>query len=257
MKLCLVGCGRWGKSYLKTIENIDSLSINWIVLRKSIPKIEKNYNFVYDLDKLLKVENVDGVIIATPQKTHFELAKICIKYHVPVLIEKPFTETYEESKILHEEFKKNKLISVVGYQQLFSKKHNLLKTRIANMGKIKNVYSIALSNGPFRKDISVIRDWGSHEVALALDLFEDMPESIKIEKNDKNYDNFYKGLYNLQIKFSHKRQFNSFFGNQSKIKKKEVIVEYDDGLIFQDNLSQFGNVSVDETVLGEYLAELF
>ena len=51
MKLCLVGCGRWGKSYLKTIENIDSLSINWIVLRKSKPKIENNYNFVYDLKR--------------------------------------------------------------------------------------------------------------------------------------------------------------------------------------------------------------
>jgi len=48
----------------------------------------------------------------------------------------------------------------------------------------------------------------------------------------------------LQMQFSGKRYFNSFFGNQSSIKKQELIVEYDQGLIFQDKLSQYGNVTI-------------
>jgi len=244
MNLCLVGCGRWGKSYLNTIEKIDSINVNWIVIRKTIPKIDSNYKIVYDLDKLLKEQHVDGVIIAAPPKAHFELAKICIKYHVPLLIEKPFTTSYQESKILHEEFKKNRLICVVGYQHLLSKKYNLIKKNTKNAGKIKNIYSIAISEGPFRKDVSVVRDWGSHEVALALDLFEEIPKLIEIKKVKKNYTNIYKGLFNLQMQFSGKRYFNSFFGNQSSIKKQELIVEYDQGLIFQDKLSQYGNVTI-------------
>lgn len=244
MNLCLVGCGRWGKSYLNTIEKIDSINVNWIVIRKTIPKIDSNYKIVYDLDKLLKEQHVDGVIIAAPPKAHFELAKICIKYHVPLLIEKPFTTSYQESKILHEEFKKNRLICVVGYQNLLSKKYNLLKKNTKNAGKIKNIYSIAISEGPFRKDVSVVRDWGSHEVALALDLFKEIPKLIEIKKVKKNYTNIYKGLFNLQMQFSGKRYFNSFFGNQSSIKKQELIVEYDQGLIFQDKLSQYGNVTI-------------
>lgn len=244
MKLCLVGCGRWGKAYLKTIENINSMSINWIVLRKSIPEIKENYNLVFDLDKLLKKEKIDGVIIVTPPETHFKLAKICLKHQVPVLIEKPFTESFEQSRLLKDEFDKYKLTCVVGFQQLFCKKYKLLKKKIPIFGEIKNIHSISISNGPFRKNVSVIRDWGSHEVALAIDLFEDFPKSIKIRKSNENFTNRYKGLYNLQMQFSGKRQFNSFFGNQSEIKKKQLIIEYDDGLIFQDNLNQSGNVII-------------
>ena len=65
--------------------------------------------------------------IVTPPETHFELAKICIKHRTPILIEKPFTQSYKESRLLSEELNKHKLICMVGYQHLFSKKHQLLK----------------------------------------------------------------------------------------------------------------------------------
>ena len=244
MKLCLVGCGRWGKAYLKTIENMSFLSINWIVLKNSRPELVGNYNFVYDLDKLLKKENVEGVIIVSPPETHFELAKICIKHSVPVLIEKPFTKSYEQSKYLRHEFNKNRLICMVGYQHLFSKKHKLLKKQNPKIGEIKNINSIAISDGPFRENVSVIRDWGSHEVASAIDLFDDFPKSIIIQKFDQTFTNLYKGLYNLKMQFSNNRQFRSIFGNQSPIKKKQLIVEYDNGFVYQDNLNNSGNIVI-------------
>ena len=244
MKLCLVGCGRWGKIYLKTIQKMNSINVDWVVLRKSIPEIDGNYNYTYDLDKLLQDKKIDGALIVTPPKTHFKLAKICIKHRVPVLIEKPFTTSYKQSKLLNKEFNKHKLLCMVGYQHLFSEKHKMSKKETLKRGSIKNINSITISNGPLRKDISVVRDWGSHEVAIALDLFEEFPKTMKIKKIKNNFTNNYKGLFSLQMKFSNKRQFNSIFGNQSIIKKNQLIIEYDDGLIFQDNLDQSGNVVI-------------
>lgn len=244
MKLCMVGCGRWGKAYLNTIKKMDSISVDCIVLRKSTPDIDESYNFFYDLDKLLDERDIDGVLIVSPPETHLELAKICIKHRTPVLIEKPFTKSYEQSNYLKEEFNKNKLVCMIGYQHLYSEKYKLLKNYKSKIGQIKNIHSIAINDGPIRKNITVIRDWGSHEVALAIDLFDDLPQSIKINKINKNYTNCYRGLYNLSMKFSNQRQFNSFFGNQSSIKKNQIIVEYDNGSVFQDNLSQYGNVTI-------------
>ncbi len=246
MKLCLVGCGRWGKIYLKTIEGMNSLTVSSIVLRNSLPEIKGNYNFVYDLDEFLKEGNIDGVIIVSPPDTHFELAKICIKHRVPVLIEKPFTKSYKQSRVLEKEFNKHGLLCMVGYQHLFSIKHKLLKKQIPRIGKIRGINSIAISNGPFRNNVSVIRDWGSHEIAIAIDLFEDFPTSIKIKKINQSYTDPYKGLYNLQMKFSNKRQFNSIFGNQSVIKKKKLIIEYDNGIVFQDNLCNSGDIIISD-----------
>ena len=244
MKLCMVGCGRWGKAYLNTIKKIDSISVDSIVIRKSIPEIDKSYNFYYDLDKLLVEKEIDGVVIVSPPETHLEFAEICIKHRTPVLIEKPFTKSYEQSNYLKKEFKKNKLVCMIGYQHLYSEKYKLLKNHKSKIGQVKNIHSIAINDGPIRKNISVIRDWGSHEVALAIDLFDDLPKSIEINKINKNFTNCYRGLYYLSMQFSNKRQFNSFFGNQSTIKKNQIIVEYDHGSVYQDNLSQYGNVAI-------------
>ena len=83
---------------------------------------------------------------------------------------------------------------MVGYQHLYSEKYKLLKKKNPKIGKIDNIYSISLSDGPFRKKISVIRDWGSHEVALAIDLFDDLPKSVIIKKINKNCTNLFKGV---------------------------------------------------------------
>ena len=98
---------------------------------------------------------------------------------------------------------------MVGYQQLYSRKHKLLKKQIKGIGEIKNIFSVTTSDGPFRKNISVIRDWGSHEIATALDLFGEVPKKNEIKIENKNYKNIYKIIYCLQMKFSKKRVFNS------------------------------------------------
>ena len=134
---------------------------------------------------------------------------------------------------------------MVGYQQLYSRKHKLLKKQIKGIGEIKNIFSVTTSDGPFRKNISVfIRDWGSHEIATALDLFGEVPKHTEIKIVNTNYTNIYKAIYCLQMQFSKKRVFNSLFGNQSNLKRKQLIVECAKGHIFQDNLSSIGNLKI-------------
>ena len=48
----------------------------------------------------LLASNLDGIIIATPAKTHFEIAKTIIKAGRHVLIEKPLTLSIKEAKEL-------------------------------------------------------------------------------------------------------------------------------------------------------------
>ena len=51
-------------------------------------------------------------------------------------------------------------------------------------------------------------------------------------------------MYNLTLEFSNNKLFNSIFGNQSSIKKKQLFFEFNNGLVFQDNLSNSGNVVI-------------
>lgn len=58
---------------------------------------------------------VDGVVIATPNDTHCELALRCIEAAVPVLIEKPLTSTLEDGEALASAAEATGVTAAVGY----------------------------------------------------------------------------------------------------------------------------------------------
>jgi predicted dehydrogenase len=63
-----------------------------------------SYNSV---DDLLTDETIDLIVVNTPNSTHFEFALKAIHHNKHVLVEKPFTVTSSEAKILFREAKKN------------------------------------------------------------------------------------------------------------------------------------------------------
>lgn len=52
---------------------------------------------VHTVDELLKIESVGLVVIATPNTSHYELAAQCLQSRRHVVVDKPFTTTYEEA----------------------------------------------------------------------------------------------------------------------------------------------------------------
>ncbi len=50
-----------------------------------------------NLEQLLAMDNIRLAVIATPNRTHFELARQCLLAGRDVVVDKPFTTTYEEA----------------------------------------------------------------------------------------------------------------------------------------------------------------
>ena len=97
-KLALIGKGRWGKNYLSETEKIDSCEIKYIK--------------THDYKDLLNYKDIDGIIIATPARTHAEIIKTFPNKYL--LVEKPLTINLEDALAI-----KNKNI-MVGYTYLFN-----------------------------------------------------------------------------------------------------------------------------------------
>ncbi len=73
----------------------------------------------FDIDGLLADQSLDWLHVCTPVQTHFKISKKAIEAGVPLLIEKPVTETVEELETLERLAKENDVPISPVHQHLF------------------------------------------------------------------------------------------------------------------------------------------
>ena len=99
----LIGYGMAGQIFhAPIILAVPSLHLKTVVERTSA-KSKEHYPWVevvQDIQAVLKDETIDLVVIATPNVTHYELAKQALLKGKHVVVEKPFTVTSQEAKEL-------------------------------------------------------------------------------------------------------------------------------------------------------------
>lgn len=100
----------------------------------------------------------DGVIIATPPATHFDIAETCLIRRTPVLIEKPVTLKAREAWTLVTLGG----ICFVGHTRLYSPAWRKFKKRHLNPVRVEG-WAGGTDKDPWW-------DWGPHLVAMSMDL---------------------------------------------------------------------------------------
>ena len=243
-RFCLVGFGRWGKVYFETISRLDFCTIDCIVLNEASPINEQEISVptFHHIEDVICSRRVDGFIIATPPATHLNLARICLSRKLPVLVEKPYTMNFAQASQLTNIAIENNTMCMVGYQHLFADNYIALKKLVDFNSSHLEVYSEGLSNGPFRSNVSVFRDWGSHEFSMAIDLFNETPVSYALKKIVGEKEDAAKGVYFMELQFSFDRKYTSVFGNISEVKRRTLMTTYPGGWAYLNGLDQGGCV---------------
>jgi len=86
----LIGCGKWGKNYLKTVTVIEGCELKWACdldcqkLNQAAP-VYPQTRFTENKADILNDSEVQGVIIATTPESHYMLAKEAINKGKAVL----------------------------------------------------------------------------------------------------------------------------------------------------------------------------
>lgn len=99
----LIGFGLAGRAFhAPVIRAVPGLHLAAIVQRSGMEAAEKypDVRIVRNLDELLGIEEIRLVVIATPNDTHYPLARQCLTAGHDVVIDKPFAATLEEAKSL-------------------------------------------------------------------------------------------------------------------------------------------------------------
>lgn len=181
LNLGLIGAGPWGKVYIKTIASLEGVRLAHLVSGSPDSKslVDPDCKFSTDWRELISDETIVGVIIATPPQTHAEIACAGLDAGKAVLVEKPMTLDVGEAEAIRTRAAANNAVVMVEHTHLFRPAYREIKQRSATLGPVRGLWSSVGDWGPYRSNIPVLWDWGSHEVALALGLMERTPESVE------------------------------------------------------------------------------
>ncbi len=179
IKLGLIGAGRWGRNYIKTISQLDGVCLARLASSNPQSKslVNDNCEVTTDWQELLSAGDLDGVIIATPPSSHAEMAQAAIAVHLPVLVEKPLTLDLIQAEKLRKQSIQEGVLVMVDYTHLFHPAFEALCINSELLGAVLAIRAEASNHGPYRSDVSVLWDWGSHDIAMCIALTRSIPHA--------------------------------------------------------------------------------
>jgi predicted dehydrogenase len=170
IKMALVGCGHMGKIHLQKLSSFDEIQIVGIVdvdtKRANDLAQPINVPAFNNYKKLLG--NVDGVIIATPTETHYQIAKDFLKSGTHILLEKPITSRQDQAQELIDLAQARQLILQVGFLERFNPAFSKILPIIKKPLLIESRRSSEFTGRS--TDIDVVLDLMIHDIDLILSI---------------------------------------------------------------------------------------
>lgn len=170
VELAVVGYGNWGSKHVRVLSGIPDVSVT-VVDRDPLRLAEAGRAFpMVRLDQSLDhvLANVDGVIVATPPRSHAPIAHAAIRAGRHVLVEKPLATSVADCEELIDAAQRKDVRLMVGHT--FEHDAAIWKLRdIANsgeLGEIRYIDSARLNLGLFQEDVNVIWDLAPHDVSI-------------------------------------------------------------------------------------------
>jgi predicted dehydrogenase len=181
-RLGLIGAGRWGEVYLRTLaEMTDACELAVLATRTHARRAAlypAPLAITADYRDLLRAE-LDGVIVAVPPRLHPEILEAALRAGKAVMIEKPLCLDVPAAERMVAAVARSGLPVLVNHVHLFGAPYRALKRELELHGeRPRLVVAEGGALGPFRADWSALWDWLPHDAALVLDLFGELPTQV-------------------------------------------------------------------------------
>jgi len=181
----VIGCGYWGPNLIRNFNEISGskvvaaadLSAERLAHMKNL---YPHLRTTRDYKELLADENIHALAIATPPRSHFEIAMDALVAGKHVFVEKPLATSSEQCETLLATSEKNKLTLVVGHTFVYTAAVNKIK-EVIESGELGDIYYINTTRvnlGIFQDDINVVWDLAPHDVSITNYILGNNPEEV-------------------------------------------------------------------------------
>src|SRR6266481_2401844 len=190
IKVGVVGCGYWGPNLVRNLKQSSDCHLKLLCdvseqrlshMRRLYPDLTTTTNF----QDLLNDREIDAVVIATPVRFHYDMAKSALNAGKHVFVEKPIARTVAEAEELVALADCLGKVLMVGHTFLFSPAVRRMKEIIdaGDIGKVQYVSARRLNLGLFQKDINVAWDLAPHDISIILHILGEPPIAVNCQGN--------------------------------------------------------------------------
>ena len=185
IKLAVIGCGYWGINYVRVFSELPEARVALVcdpnperlrVIGERYPHIDTRA----DWEEAARDTEIDAVVIAAPAREHYHLARRALLSGKHVLVEKPLASDVSQAEGLVKYAEESGRILVVGHTFLYNAGIRKMKELMSsdNFGRIHYLHATRTNMGPIRRDVNVIWDLASHDIAIFNYLLDAEPDWV-------------------------------------------------------------------------------
>ena len=187
VRIALAGCGYWGSRVIKAILRTPGTELVSVYdkdperLRQVRISHTDHFECADDYQEILMDDQVDAVALTVPTGEHFEMAEKALAAGKHILIEKPFTENFEQAERLCEMAEKKNCSIHVDHIMIYHPAVRKMKELLGDncLGEIRYMEMRRSSFGGARADVSVIQDLSVHDLSI-IDYLTDGEEPVAV-----------------------------------------------------------------------------
>ncbi len=183
VKVGVIGGGAWGKNLIRNFNELGVLKTICDADEEQLKTYMAQYpdaHCTVSIEAVLNDPEINTIVLATPAKSHYELAKEVLMAHRHLFVEKPLALKVEEAEELIKLAEKSHCALMVGHVLRYHSAVNKLKELIdtGELGKIQYVYSNRLNIGKIRDKENILWSFAPHDISVILYLLNEQPTGV-------------------------------------------------------------------------------
>jgi predicted dehydrogenase len=171
--VAVIGAGQWGPNLIRNFHNKHRSEVRWVIDRNAarLAAVAQRFPDVQvgtETSPALVDPAVDAVVVATPNSTHYGLAKMALELGKHVLVEKPMAASVREALDLADHAERLRRVLMVGH--VFRYNAGVLRVKeLLDAGELGRIYYVSMVRtnlGPIRMDLNAAWDLASHDISI-------------------------------------------------------------------------------------------
>jgi predicted dehydrogenase len=187
LTVTVVGAGYWGPNLLRNFHASTAWTVAGVVdsdraRLENIGRLYPHLALHAEIDGILEDDRIDAVAIATPPRTHYELARRAIEAGKHILVEKPLTESYADALDLCDRAERRGVHIMADHTFLYTGAVEKLRAlRVGgDLGHIYYIDAIRVNLGLFQES-NVVWDLAPHDISVINYILGEWPNVVSLQ----------------------------------------------------------------------------